>query len=303
MVGHRNTMGRGLGFLLGLAALAVMARARAEENFAPSAVRVGIVRSLFRDCGHLSITTQLQPIKALLDSQTGLDTQVSVTNDADDLGKQLTEGKAQLGVFYGFEFAWARQKYPELQPLVVTVSPHALKAYLVVRNDSDVSCCGDLEGKTCAVSRQIRPYCGLFLDRCCKECGQTPQAFFSKITKPASIEQALAAVVEGQIQATVIDGYLLEWYHHRHPADFARLKTIGQSETFPAGVIAYVPGTLDEARLGRFREGLLNAHKSPAGETVLTLCQIKRFDPVPSDYDKQLTAIAKAYPVPHTDSR
>jgi ABC-type phosphate/phosphonate transport system substrate-binding protein len=303
MVGHRDTAWRGLSFLLGLAALAPAPRLRAEENISPATVRVGIVRSLFRDCGHLSITTQLQPIKALMDAQTGLDSQVSVTNDSDDLGKQLTEGKVQLGVFYGYEFAWARQKYPELQPLVVTVSPHALKAYLVVRNDSDVSCCRDLEGKTCAVSRQIRPYCGLFLDRCCKECGQAPQHFFSKITKPASIEQALAAVVEGQIQATVVDAFLLEWYHNRRPAEFARLKTVGQSEPFPAGVIAYVPGTIDETRLARFRDGLLNAHKSPGGEAVLTLCQIKRFDSVPADYDKQLAVVIKSYPVPPDGSR
>jgi ABC-type phosphate/phosphonate transport system substrate-binding protein len=256
------------------------------------------MRTAFRDVGRLSVAAQLQPIKSLMDAQTGMESQLSVANDSDELGEELVEGKVEFGVFFGHEFAWARQKYPELKPLVVTVSPQALKAYLVVRSDSRVKCCADLEGKTCAVSRQIRPYCRLFLEHCCKECGRPPQTFFAKITNPVSIEQALAAVVEGQIQATVVDAFLLDWYRHRRPEDFAQLKTIQASETFPAGVIAYHPGSVDEARLARFRDGLLNAHRTAGGEAVLTLCQIKRFDVVPPDYDQQLAATVKAYPEP-----
>jgi ABC-type phosphate/phosphonate transport system substrate-binding protein len=303
MFGCKESVRRRLLFLVGLAVVAASARARAEENIASSSVRVGVMRTAFRDASRLSIAAQLQPIRALVDAQTGLESQLSVANDADELGSRLVDGKVEFGVFYGHEFAWARQKYPELKPLVVTVAPQALKAYLVVRTDSRAQCCADLEGTTCAVCRQIRPYCRLFLEHCCKECGRSPQSFFAKITNPVSIEQALAAVVEGQTQATVVDAFLLEWYRNRRPEDFAQLKTIQQSDTFPAGVIAYVPGTVDEARLARFRDGLLNAHKNPRGEAVLTLCQIKRFDPVPPDYDQQLAAVVKAYPVPQDDSK
>ena len=303
MYGHKGRARRGLALLLGLAVLAVSARVRAEEKVGSPAVRIGIVRTIFRDAARFSITVQLQPIKALMDAQTGMDSQVCVVNDSDQLGEELVDGKVQFGVFYGHEFGWARQKYPELKPLVVTVSPQALKAYLVVRADSGVKSCADLEGKTCAVSRQIRPYCRLFLEHCCKECGRPPQHFFAKITSPGCIEQALAAVVEGQAQAAVVDAFLLEWYRNRRPEDFARLRAIQQSDTFPAGVIAYVPGTVDEARLARFRDGLLNAHKTPQGEAVLTLCQIKRFDVVPADYDQQLAATVKTYPVPPDDTK
>jgi ABC-type phosphate/phosphonate transport system substrate-binding protein len=294
---------RGTVLLAGLSVLVLPAPGRGEENVSSSTVHVGIMRTAFRDAGRLSLTAQLQPIKSLMDAQTGLESQLSVSNDADELGARLVDGKVEFGVFFGHEFAWARQKYPELKPLVVTVSPHALKAYLVVRSDNRAKCCADLEGKSCAVSRQIRPYCRLFLEHCCKECGRPSQTFFAKITNPASIEQALAAVVEGQTQATVVDAFLLEWYRNRRPEDFAQLKTIGQSETFPAGVIAYVPGSVDEARLARFRDGLLNAHKTASGEAVLTLCQIKRFDLVPPDYDQQLAATVKAYPEPVTGGK
>jgi ABC-type phosphate/phosphonate transport system substrate-binding protein len=303
MSGHKGITRQGLVFLLGLAVLTVPARGRAEENLTSPNVRVGIMRTAFRDAKRLSLAAQLQPIKALMDAQTGLDSQLNVVNDADQLGEELADGKVQFGVFHGYEFAWARKKYPELKPLVVTVPAHPLKAYLVVHKDSSVKCCADLEGKSCALARQVRPYCRLFLEHCCKECGGSPQRFFSQLTSPASIEQALAAVVEGQIQATVVDACLLDWYRERRPDAYARLRTVDQSDVFPASVIAYVPGAVDEARLARFREGLLNAHKSPRGEAVLTLCQILRFDPVPADYDQQLAAIAKAYPEPQDDSK
>ena len=297
MLGSTAVAGRAILFVLGCALLGVPLGGRAEENVLSPAVRVGIVRTAFRDPARFSIGAQLQPIKALMDAQTGLDSQLSVANDGDQLGAQLVNGKVQFGVFYGYEFAWARQKYPELKPLVVTVSPHPLKAFLVVRNDSGVKSCADLEGKTCAVPRQIRPYCRLFLEHCCKECGRSSQHFFSQVISPASVELALAAVVDGQIQAAVVDACLLDWYRNRRPDAFAQLKTIQQSEAFPAGVIAYVPGTIDEDRLAQFRDGLLNAHKSPQGEAVMTLCQIKRFEVAPPDYDQQLSAIIKAYPV------
>ena len=128
MFGCKGRVRRGLLFVLGLAVLVVPAHGRAEENLVSSAVRVGIMRTVFRDACRLSIAAQLQPIKALMDAQTGLDSQLSVVNDSDELGAALMYGKVDFGVFYGHEFAWARQKYPELKPLVVTVSPSALKA-------------------------------------------------------------------------------------------------------------------------------------------------------------------------------
>jgi ABC-type phosphate/phosphonate transport system substrate-binding protein len=305
MFGSKGNAGVAIGLLVGLAVagLAAVPGGRGEESIATSTVRVGVVKTALRNCGGLSIAAQLQPVKVLIDSQTGLDSQLSVTNTAEELGKQLADGKAQFGVFHGVEFAWARQKHPALRPLVVAVTTHDLRAYLVVRSDNPASCCADLAGKTCALPPQTRAFCHLFLDRCCRECGGTPQHFFARITSPASIEAALALVIEGESQATVVDAALLDWYRHRRPENFARLKTIQQSEAFPCGVIAYVPGSMDEARLSRFREGLLTAHKNSRGESILSLCQLKRFDVVPADYDEQLATIAKTYPEPHDDAK
>jgi hypothetical protein len=58
------------------------------------------------------------------------------------------------------------------------------------------------------------------------------------------------------------------------------------------------PGTLDEATLQRFREGMVNANKEVMARQMLTLWKLTGFEPVPEDYDAVLTNIIKPYPPP-----
>ena len=67
---------------------------------------------------------------------------------------------------------------------------------------------------------------------------------------------------------------------------------------FPAPVVVYRAGGLDEATRDRLRKGMLSAKDNPRGKELMTLCQVTSFEPVPEDYDKLLTEIAKAYPAP-----
>ena len=48
----------------------------------------------------------------------------------------------------------------------------------------------------------------------------------------------------------------------------------------------------------RPRTSNLPVNDNPRGVELMTLCQMTSFDPVPDDYDKLLTEIAKAYPAP-----
>src|SRR5215470_11464792 len=73
-------------------------------------VKIGLVNSLFRDTPPSLVEVLSRPLKALMESQTGLGGALRLCGDATALAKQLKEGKVQLGVFHGFEFAWARQK-------------------------------------------------------------------------------------------------------------------------------------------------------------------------------------------------
>ena len=96
----------------------------------------------------------------------------------------------------------------------------------------------------------------------------------------------------------LVDGVALDGYKRRKPGRFAQLKVLLQSATFPAAVIAYRPGSVDEALVKRFRDGLLNAHELPLGRQLMIMWHLTGLEPVPSDYEQTLAEIARVYPQP-----
>jgi ABC-type phosphate/phosphonate transport system substrate-binding protein len=127
--------------------------------------------------------------------------------------------------------------------------------------------------------------------------------FFGKITNPATVEDALDDVVDGVAQVCVVDSVALDCYKRRKPGRFAKLKIAHSSEIFPAAVVAYRTEILDEATRARFRDGMMNANRTARGRWLMTLWKLTGFEPVPPDYDRTLTEIAKAYPAPLRSSQ
>src|SRR6202035_1873398 len=84
-------------------------------------LHIGLINTLFRDVPKPLACALMQPFRSLVETQTGLDGRLTTAEDALSLGRQLAEDKVQLGVFQGIEFAWARQKYPDLRPLMIVV--------------------------------------------------------------------------------------------------------------------------------------------------------------------------------------
>ena len=285
-------------FMAGLAGLVPAPRADGEE-LKTSAVRIGLASTLFRDTPDVLVNTMMRPFKSLLESQTGIPGQLLPGIRPDDLGQQLKDDKVQLAVFNGIEFAWAKNKHDDLKPLMLAVNQQKyLRAYVLVRDDSSAAGLLDLKGKTLAVPRRTREHCHVYLERHCQALGKTPRELFEKITTPGTMEEGVDAVVNGQVDAVLIDGVFFSWYEERKPARFARLKAIEKSEVFPAAIVAYCANGLDDATLRRFREGMLTAKENPRSVQLMTLCQMTGFESVPADYDKLLKDIVKSYPAP-----
>jgi ABC-type phosphate/phosphonate transport system substrate-binding protein len=262
-------------------------------------VRIGLISSLFSDVPEPVMLALMQPFGALMEAQTGVSGELVPCGDADNLGQQLTEDKVQLGVFHGIEFGWARQKHPDMRPLVIAVNQQRhLRAHLVSRADSNLNALTDLQGKALALPNQTRDHCRMFLQRRCQECKKEPANFFSKVTTPANVEDALDDVVDGVVQGCIVDSVSLECYKRRKPGRFAKLKIVQSSETFPAAVVAFRPGVLDDTMLKRFRDGMISANRTVAGKQLMTLWKLTGFEEVPPDYDQTLTEIVKAYPAP-----
>src|SRR5207302_450434 len=155
--------------------------------------------------------------------------------DAYEVGKKLTNKKLDLAVFHGFEFGWARLKYPELRPLTIAVSKYRqVHAFLVVRIDSEVKSIGDLKGKDLGFPRRSKEHCRLYMERICAECAQCDaKHFFHQVLASPNADDALDDVLRGKLQGVVTDNASLEEYELFKPGCFARLKIIKQSEPFP----------------------------------------------------------------------
>lgn len=296
----RDTQRVNLGLCMLAAALAALLAylpAGAEESTRPTPVRIGLVKTLFRDQPESLVRAVVQPFGAMMEEQTGVPGELICAGDALQLGQLLADDKVQLGVFHGIEFAWARQQHPELRPLMIAVNQDChLRASLVVRKEARAESMIDLKGMTLALPRGTREHCLLFLQRRCQECGLEAPRLFAKITTPPNVEEALDDLVDNDVQAALVDNVSLECFKRRKPGRYARLRVAQESEVFPAGVLAYKEGAISEDILNRFRDGMVEANKTPLGRQLMTLWRLTSFEPVPADYEETLANIVKAYP-------
>jgi ABC-type phosphate/phosphonate transport system substrate-binding protein len=293
---------------LGLNVLALVAGAalltqpgtRGEEQAQAERIKIGLAKSLFKDVPDGVLALMSQPFNTLMQTQTGMTGVLVKGGDFNDLGKKLVNEEVQLGIFLGIEYAWARTKYPDLKPVMIAINEQRhLRAYMVVREDSGLTCFADLKGQEICVPRGSKEHCTLFLDRCCREAsGNAPGEPLSKRTAAPTSEDALDDVVDKVAPACVIDGVALNLFKKRKPGRFAQLKTVAESEIFPAAVVAYHPGALSPATLQRFQDGMKEATKTTLGRQLLTLWKLSDFELVPDDYEQICTDIVKCYPPP-----
>ena len=286
-----------LALILGLAMTAFVP-SRADEGIREGdTVRIGMVNTLFKDVPESTMMAMMQPFGAVMRSQTGVGGQLVPGGDADKLGRQIADGKIHLGVLHGIEYAWIRLRYPEIRPLVVAVNHYRhLRAHFVVNARDPAEKLEGMQDKILALPAKTREHCLLFLERRCKEAKRSPATFFAKVTTPPNVAEALDDVVDGVAQVTLADAVALNWFKEQKPGRYAKLRILESSEAFPAGVIVFRPGTIDEKTLDKFRSGMINANRTILGRELLTLWHLSAFEPVPDDYEQTLSDIVKVYP-------
>src|SRR5205814_1273185 len=143
----------------------------------------------------------------------------------------------------------------------------------------------------------------LFLEALCRKAARDGGDPCPRTVKAASVEDALDDVVDGEARATVVDEVALDCFRRQKPGRFARLKVLKRSEVFPAAVLAYSPGAVEEATLRRLHDGLIRAGRDTRSRHLLTLCGMTAFRDVPEDYDRTLREIVQAYPPPAGEGR
>ncbi len=262
-------------------------------------LRIGTSSGLALDAEPGKEEAAMDTLKSFIKTETGFTNEIIRKEDWRQLTSELESRKVHLGVFQGYEYAWASGKDPKLRPLALAVNVHPYRsAYVVVRKDSKAADFAGLRGQTLALGHGGLGYLRLYAERQAEAAGMSLERFFPKITTPESAEDAIDDVVDGVVQATVADRVALEAYKRRKPGRFDRLKQLAHSPPFPPPVVAYHEGGLDAKTLQRFQEGLLNAKRKEKGERLLTLFRLTGFELPPKDFARVVEETRKAYPAP-----
>jgi ABC-type phosphate/phosphonate transport system substrate-binding protein len=283
--------------LLALAAIAaVPSLALPGQQTKINVLRIGTSGTIGDDTDAAKDKSALQTLRDFIKDETGLDNEILAQKDWRQLTEKLAKGDLQVGAYQGYEFAWAQGKDPELRPLAIAVNVQRYPViYVVTAKNSNVKDFAGLQGKTFSIPTGER-YLRLFINKECKVAGKEPEKFFSKITSPNNIDDAVDDVVDGVTTATVAEQAALEAYRRSKPARFKKLKEIAKSQALPPPVIAYYDKHLDDATLKQLKAGLLGASSKTKGQTMLTLFRLTGFETVPADFGKVLAESRKNYP-------
>ncbi|HVK08198.1 MAG TPA: PhnD/SsuA/transferrin family substrate-binding protein [Gemmataceae bacterium] len=286
-------------FLLPALVLALVgADARAGDK---PKLRVGIPRSIFRDIPPALLTFANQPFKDIIRTQTGFEGDVVNDAEALNIARDLDAGKVQLAVFLGHEFAWAQQKYPDLEPLLCSVPrPKEIQAFILVRHDCKAVHLGEMKGQRLVLATGTRDHARLFLEkRQVDEMGT--MTGFCSLSKTGTVHDALHKLIDNEADVTVADQAAWRYFQKLYPGAAQNLKVLAESSVFPATVIAYKKGALTDDQLGKVRDGLMTAHQSKQGGRLMGMIKVDKFDRLPDGYGDAVKACLKSYPVPPTD--
>jgi ABC-type phosphate/phosphonate transport system substrate-binding protein len=270
---------------------------RAQDK---QALKIGIPQSVFRDVPPALLTLAGSTFKDIMKAQTGLDGNVTVDGEAITVAKAVDAGQLHLGVFLGHEFAWAKEKYPDLVPLVCSVPrPREIQAYLLVRWDCKAAHLGELKGAKLALATGTRDHARLFLER--RKAAEMGGGDFTTTVKAATVHDAINQVIDGEADVTVADHAAWNYYQKLYPGASQNIRVLSRSEVFPPTVIACKGGALPDETVKRLREGLLTAHQQSRTSKIMNLIKVEKFDEIPVGYDDALKACLKAYPAPTSD--
>ena len=290
----------GVVFFAGLLATWLICSGANGEQGKTKLLHIGVTGALESGRNPAEKKAALATLKKFIETETGFANEIVEEKDWQTLAEQLANGRIQLGALHGFEFAWAKQRYPALQLLALAVNGHTyLETYLVVRKDSKATNFAGLQGQSIAMlGHSHGAFARLYVDRECQANNKKPKDFFSKIVIKDNVEDILDDVVDGTEQAAVVERIGLEAYKRRKPGRFNRLKEIAKSPQVVPALIAYYDNKLDAATLARFRKGMLSANQKEKGQTLLTMFRLTGFEAVPADFKEKLLETQKAFPAP-----
>jgi ABC-type phosphate/phosphonate transport system substrate-binding protein len=266
----------------------------------PQEVRIGFPDALFKDVPKPIINAAVGPFQKMIQRQIGLHGTMRIVTDYAELADEIKNGKIDLAVFHGFEYAWVKH-HPCLVPIVIT-NPMCgkVQACLVVHVNCKAKNPQQLKGACVGVPKGTKAHCTMFLkylhetaDIAAGDCSPMP-------SKPAGLtpEEVLDNVVTGDCEAALVDIANFQNYQKFRPGLGKQLKVLAESEMLPPAVVVYRKGALTTDQVKRVREGLLDCHKTASGRAFTMFWQLDGFKDVSDAYHQALEKSLKDYPAP-----
>ncbi|MGE3804846.1 MAG: phosphate/phosphite/phosphonate ABC transporter substrate-binding protein [Gemmataceae bacterium] len=282
------------GLLLILAGLLFAATGHAQET-----LKAGICNSFFTDIPDGKAKGSIKQFEDYLRGQTEQQGEFVKIKDPIELADRMGRGDLHLGVFHGYEFAWAMKRDPKLKILVLAVNDKiGIHAHIYVNKDSKIASFADLKGKSLAIPEYTRAFCKFYLARTCEKNGTTVDNYFGKVTRPQSVEDGLDDVVDGVVDAVICDEVAAAGFQERKAVRFAKLKKVDESPAFPTGVIAYHEGSVTERAVDKMYKALKGAKDNADGKQILLNWRMTSFEDAPKDFHKLLEETLERYPPP-----
>lgn len=264
----------------------------------PADVKIGFPRALFRDVPAALIEAAAKPFQNTLRKTAGLNGTMEVLPDYRAVAAALKDGKLDIAVFHGFEYAWVKDM-PELVPVVVTI-PNCgkVQACLVVSTANMGAGPKDLKGACVAVPNGSKAHCQMYLDWMREKEGVPAADCCPAKAAGLTSEEVLDEVLNGKFEAALVDVSALVAYELNKPGCFQNLKILRKSELLPAAVVVHRRGGLSADQVVAVRDGLINCNKTAAGKTFTMFWNLKGFAEANADYAAALERSLKAYPPP-----
>jgi ABC-type phosphate/phosphonate transport system substrate-binding protein len=269
-----------------------------QDRGSPQVLHIGTSGSLALNSG-VNEDTAIDTLKSFIRDETGFNNEITKQKNWKDVAEKMRSGQLDLGVFQGFEFAWAKEKFPELNGLAIAINVYPNRyAFLVARKDNHIANFAGLKGQAIAMPQSSEGQLSLFLDRLASQTGTPADRYFSRITQPKNVEDAIDDVVDGAVQAAVVDRAGLEAYKRRKPGRFQQLREVTHSAAFPSPVVAGYDSKLNASTVQKVVDGLLNANQNDRGQRLLEMFKLTGFQKTPADFDQLLASTRKNYPPP-----
>ncbi|WP_161982441.1 phosphate/phosphite/phosphonate ABC transporter substrate-binding protein [Dictyobacter alpinus] len=153
---------------------------------------------------------------------------------------------------------------------------------IIVRKDSGLTSISDLEYATWAYHVGISQVEDWFRD----EQGILPIQFHNMVETPSQA-QSMRSVLDGKVDASAIEGRLLELAWRNSPHIATQLRVIG-TYSYTASPLVVLAAHLEPLVKDRVQKALLGMHQDPFFAQQLREGLIERFHPVSSMYSQPL---------------